>query len=101
MKTNFTKVMLAIIAFNLSLLTLSEFNIWPSTAHANEFSLDPSLNYGLVPVNEDGSVNVNISPTSSVLDVNLRTIMSLNPAMHKSYDIDGEDYYALDVYFNN
>ena len=46
-------------------MTLIQLEIWPTKANANEIGLEPSFNYGLVPLNEDGSINVNL--TSSTL----------------------------------
>tara|TARA_B100001057_G_scaffold227051_1_gene227451 strand:- start:277 stop:540 length:264 start_codon:yes stop_codon:yes gene_type:complete len=69
MKTNKLKnIFLGIIAINLTLLTLIQLNIWPTTVNANE--LNSTLNYGLVPLNEDGSINVKLS-SSDVIDVNI------------------------------
>ena len=60
MKSTKTNILLAIIAFNLTLLTFIQLEIWPTKANANELGLDPSINYGLVPLNDDGSIDVNI-----------------------------------------
>ena len=69
MKSNKLKnIFLGIIAINLTLLTLFQLNIWPSTVNANE--LTSTVNYGLVPLNEDGSINVKLS-SSDVIDVNI------------------------------
>ena len=104
MKPKNKNILLGIIAINLTLLTLIQLEIWPSKANANEFVLDPSLNYGLVPMNEDGSINVNISSTSSIMDVNLQTLggeglyyftannggrmLGFVPCTHKGYSIE-------------
>ena len=59
MKLNKLKnIFLGVIAVNLTLLTLFQLNIWPSTANAND--LISPVNYGLVPLNGDGSVNVKL-----------------------------------------
>ena len=69
MKSNKLKnIFLGIIAINLTLLTLFQLNIWPSTVNANE--LTSTVNYGLVPLNEDGSINVKLS-ASDVINVNI------------------------------
>ena len=50
MKSNKLKnIFLGIIAINLTLITLIQLNIWPSTANATDFN----ANYGLVPLNEN------------------------------------------------
>ena len=61
-------VFLGVIAINLTLLTLFQLNIWPSTANANEYI--SSVNYGLVPLNTDGSVSVKLS-SSDIINVNI------------------------------
>jgi len=70
MKSNKLKnIFLGIIAINLTLITLIQLSIWPSTANAT----DLNANYGLVPLNEDGSINVRLS-ASDVIDVNIDEI---------------------------
>jgi len=61
-------IFLGVIAINLTLLTLFQLNIWPSTANANEYI--SSVNYGLVPLNTDGSVSVKLS-SSDIINVNI------------------------------
>ena len=100
MKSNKLKnIFLGIIAINLTLLTLFQLNIWPSTVNANE--LTSTVNYGLVPLNEDGSINVNINSSSGIMDVNIQKVIGLTPGMHESYTLGGEKYYGLDVTINN
>jgi hypothetical protein len=78
MKTDFyTKTVLTIIAFCLSILTLQNIDLIPKT-YASEptrnLNIEPSKNYGLVPINKDGSIDVNIKSTSSEMDVNISDI---------------------------
>lgn len=73
----FTKITLGIIAINLTILTLGNINLFPK-AYASEsenkfLDVPNNVNYGLVPLNEDGSINVKIISTD-VLDVRLRGI---------------------------
>ena len=72
----FTKIVLTVIAVNLTILTVKNLDFIPK-AYANETSnnleLSPNMNYGLVPVNEDGSVNVKIM-SGDVVDVQIRGI---------------------------
>ena len=69
----FTKVVLTIIAVNLTIITVKNIDIIPK-AFAGEPSessaLSPGTNYGLVPVNTDGSINVKLSSYDE-LDVNI------------------------------
>jgi len=71
MKTdNFTKLLLLLIALNLTILTLNNVTIFPS-AYANNESLSfTSSNYSLVPVNSDGTITVSLSNLSEI-DVNI------------------------------
>ena len=77
MKTDFyTKTVLTIIALCLSILTLQNIDIirkaYASESNKN-INLDPLKNYGLVPINADGTINVNIK-SSSEMDVNISNI---------------------------
>ena len=101
MKTRKTNILLAIIAINLTLIMLAQLNIWPTRAIAHDFNLDPSINYGLVPLNENGSIDVNISSSNSIIDVNLQKIIGHFPGIHESYTLAGDKYYGLDVTINN
>lgn len=56
------KILLGIIAVNLTLITLIQLEIFPPKAYANEINTSTTpinTNYGLVPLNQDGSVDVN------------------------------------------
>ena len=60
----YTKSILTIIALCLTINVLKEFDIMPK-AYANEplkneLNLLPNKNYGLIPVNADGTIDVNI-----------------------------------------
>lgn len=77
MKTDFyTKVVLTIIAVCLTILTLQNIDIIPKAYAAgpnNNLNAMPSKNYGLVPLNADGSIDINIKSinTTDELDVNI------------------------------
>lgn len=81
MKLDFySKCVLTVIAICLTINVLKDFDIIPK-AYANEpknnnFTTLPVKNYGLVPVNSDGTIDVNISSisTSDELDVNISEI---------------------------
>ncbi|RDI11077.1 hypothetical protein [Flavobacterium sp. AG291] len=76
MKTDrYTKTILTIIAFCLVVNTLDKLDIIPK-AYANAPTTPPALpttepKYGLVPLNEDGSITVK---TTSPMDVNITGI---------------------------
>lgn len=71
----YTKIVLTVIAFCLVVNTLDKLDIIPK-AYANAPTPAPSLpvttpNYGIVPLNADGSINVK---TVSPMDVNITGI---------------------------
>ena len=78
MKTDlYTKVVLSIIAVCLSILTLQNIDIIPKSfaSEGNKNSTGKSsISYGLVPLNENGTIDVNIKSSSSEIDVNLKRI---------------------------
>ncbi len=78
MKSDFyTKTVLTIIALCLSILTLQSIDIIPKAYakenNKNDLKLLPNKNYGVIPVNADGSINVNLK-SSTTMDVNIRNI---------------------------
>lgn len=83
----FTKVLLAVIAVNLSILTINNLELLPK-AYANEplnnLEAAPTINYGLVPVNEDGTISVKLS-THNAIDVN---IIGVNTSDELDVNID-------------
>lgn len=68
----YTKGMLTIIASCLVVLVLNNVDFFPKVyAVENDFKLpENKINYGLVPLNEDGSINIKLD-ASSKIDVNL------------------------------
>ena len=62
------KILLGIIAINLTLLTIIQTGVWPPKVQANETN-HTNVNYGLVPLNEDGSIDVNINSSAATMDV--------------------------------
>ena len=71
-------IFLGIIAINLTLITLIQLEIFPPTAYASETSQPINTNYGLVPLNEDGSIYVNINSSNAIMDVNLQQLRGSN-----------------------
>ncbi|QYJ67408.1 hypothetical protein [Flavobacterium litorale] len=74
MKTDrYTKTILTIIAVCLVINVLNRIDIIPK-AHAgnttNTITTPVNTNYAMVPINEDGSINVTLKSTE-VMDVNL------------------------------
>jgi hypothetical protein len=68
----FTKIVLTIIAVNLTFLTLNNMDLFPKAYAKNaEFTeLKTEKQYGLVPLNADGSISVKLI-ASDELDVNI------------------------------
>jgi hypothetical protein len=80
MKTDtFTKVVLSIIAINLTLLSFKNLDIVPK-AYAGEpnplHGLSYRMNYGLIPLNKEGGIDVTIRSIKpgETLDVNIQRI---------------------------
>lgn len=74
MKTDlFTKIVLTVIAINLTILTVQNMDLIPkayASESMNSSNLAPNVNYGLVPINEDGSINVKLNSYDEI-DVNI------------------------------
>ena len=83
------KILLAVIAINLYLISLNQFDIFPK-AFGNSTSptnIKPQ-EFGLVPLNEDGTVSVRIE-SSDVVDINV-------------HSFKGKDFFeALPVFIMN
>ena len=78
MKTDtYTKIILTIIAVNLTVLTFMQINIIPKVqalnTHEDPLLKNQRMEYGLIPVNEDGSITVRLAD-SDELDVNITGI---------------------------
>lgn len=60
----YTKVVLTVIAVNLSILAIKQLDLIPAV-YAGEpvekIEIKKHQNYGLVPVNEDGSIDVKLN----------------------------------------
>ncbi len=75
----YTKSILTVIAICLTINVLKDFDIMPKayagetkTNVENKLNLSPTKNYGLIPVNADGTIDVNIK-SSSTMDVNIES----------------------------
>ena len=60
-------IFLGIIAINLTLITLIQLEIFPPKAYASETSQPINTNYGLVPLNEDGVMQVEVVGLAEVV----------------------------------
>ncbi len=62
-KDKLKNIFLGIIAINLTLITLIQLEVFPPKAYASETTptaTPVNTNYGLVPLNENGNVNVEV-----------------------------------------
>ncbi len=83
MKTSkYLQFILTVIAINLTLMTLKEFHlITPSYAATGETlkEIRPAQQkYVLLPMNAQGTIDVNIVSSSTTLDVNLEEVSGWN-----------------------
>ena len=71
----YTKIILTVIAVNLTVLTFMKLDIVPkvNATGTGETSYPAEVKYGLVPLNEDGSITVKLA-NSDELDVNITGI---------------------------
>lgn len=76
MKTDFyTKAVLTVIAICLTIISLNQVDIIPNAYAVNpKNNLNTNMNYGLVPLNADGSIDVNIKSNSSVMNANIQEV---------------------------
>lgn len=100
----FTKIVLTVIAVNLTILTITQLDIIPKAyANDNHSAIEnPYMNYGLVPLNEDGSMNVRLSSYDEI-DVNITDIstsVKLNVNV-KEVDIYAFNYCTVPVEIEN
>ena len=93
---NYTKGILTLIALCLFLLTMQQFNLFPKAYAdgAKNQILLPNANYGLVPLNEDGSINVRLIANDE-LDVNIVGVDTYDELEVKLMSINTSD--ELDV----
>jgi len=88
------KILLGIIAINLTLLTIIQTGVWPPKVQASETNYS-NVNYGLVPLNEDGSIDVKLSEETveaikppAIMDVNVATFRGRKVGM-SDHENDG------------
>ena len=72
MKTDlYTKSVLTVIAACLAIIALKEVDIIPTAQAATNFT---NVHYGLVPLNSDGTIDVNIKSSSANVKVSIEDI---------------------------
>lgn len=93
MKTDtYTKIILTVIAFCLVVIVVRQVNIVPE-AQANQPAY---TNYGLVPLNEDGSITVKLSP-ADVMDVNIKGISTRDELDINIDEVGGSSLYSSPI----
>lgn len=100
-----TKVLLGVIAINLSVMTIKEISIVPQVfAGGTEGSIDftSMSNYGVVPLNEDGSISVSLANTDKIdvrivdeVKVNLSRVSSSDALEIDLSEIGGSHIYSF------
>jgi len=92
MKTDkYTKAMLTIIAACLLINTFKDSNIIPQ-AHAAATVAPNGLQYGLVPLNADGTITVKLD-NSAPMDVKIVDISTYNEMPVNIKEIDGRSLF--------
>lgn len=84
MKTDtYTKFILTVIAICLVVIIAKDVTLVPKAHATNDVTTIPANpNYGLIPINPDGTVTVKLAP-SDVMDVNIKQITT-----HDELDIN-------------
>ena len=62
---NYTKFLLTMIAFSLSVIAFNELGIFPKAMASNT-----TKSYGIVPLNANGTIDVNLK-SAETIDVNI------------------------------
>jgi hypothetical protein len=62
---NYTKFLLTLIAFSLSVIAFNQLGLFPKALATNV-----NKTYGLVPLNANGTIDVNVK-SSETIDVNI------------------------------
>ena len=76
------KMLLGIIAINLTLITIIQTGIWPSKVQSREFNNSLSTNYGLVPLNENGNISI-----EGEMDVVEERVFGARPLLRLRFDL--------------
>lgn len=95
----YTKSILTLIAICLMALTLKNLDFFPKAYAGKTVSeLDfPHTKYGLVPLNEDGSITVKLSSAQKDLDVNIVGIKTYDKMDVNIEGIDTHDKMNVNI----
>lgn len=87
-KDSTIKILLGIIAINLSIISISQLDLIPKTYANNQQTTIKAQEFGIVPINEDGTISVRVE-NSELMDVNI-------------HSFKGKDFFeALPVFIMN
>ena len=93
---SYTKGVLTVIAICLVIITINQVEIFPK-AYANDSSDGIGLTeYGLVPLNEDGSITVRLSALDEI-DVNIVGVETSDELEVELVDINTSDNLNVDI----
>jgi len=88
-----TKLLLGVIAINLSVMTIKEISVVPQAFAGDSkgaVGFNSTPEYGLVPLNEDGSISVSLSNTDKI-DVRIVDEVKVNISrfsVHQALEIN-------------
>ncbi|MFL2570886.1 MAG: hypothetical protein ACJ0QL_03280 [Parvicellaceae bacterium] len=71
-KDSTIKILLGIIAINLSIISISQLDLIPKSYANNQQTTIKAQEFGIVPINEDGTISVRLE-NSEVMDVNVHS----------------------------
>ncbi len=93
MKTDYySKCILSIIALCLIIIVIRDIDIFPKA-----YAKGPiSNNYGLIPINDDGSITVRIKNTSDI-DVNIKNISTFDKLKVDIKNISTQDKLDINI----
>ena len=94
-----TKVILALIAINLSFLSLQKLNIFPNAmaSHSSQEQFhSEGKQFTFIPVNEDGSINVRLADNEE-LDVNITGVNTWDELEVKLEEVNTSDILNVNI----
>ncbi|HHG86106.1 MAG TPA: hypothetical protein ENJ82_15260 [Bacteroidetes bacterium] len=94
----YSKVVLTVIAGCLMILVLRGADFAPK-AYADNLTETPSAQFGLVPMNEDGSINVVVKSfgANDIMDVRIKDIDTYDEMKVSITDISTTDELAVNI----
>ncbi len=84
MKNNlYLNIVMGIIALNLTIISLDILSVFPSLKASNSYP-DLKPEYGIVPLNEEGSIKIDLSQSGTldvrIVDINTYDMLKVNLA---------------------